>query len=110
MSGKPDGSYFPLSGENVNCENPRRKPVLHLPLPDWGWRGGFWGWSYPRKGGARRSETPESKRGAVFPHTSTDTHSPAQVVHRLLKFRACGKLVSGCKVREYNFRRIEKEN
>ncbi len=26
--GKPDGSYSPPSMANVNCENPRGKPVL----------------------------------------------------------------------------------
>jgi hypothetical protein len=41
LSGKPDGTYFPLSGQNVNCENPRRKPVLHSRVPDWGCWGGF---------------------------------------------------------------------
>src|SRR5579863_3631914 len=40
-SEKPDGWYFPLSGENVNCENPRQKPVSHPHVPDWGCRGGF---------------------------------------------------------------------
>ena len=42
LSGKPDGWYFPLSGQNVNCENPRGKPVSHPYVPDWGGWGGFW--------------------------------------------------------------------
>src|SRR5579864_3290055 len=39
--GKPDGSYSPPSGAKVNCENPRRKPVLHSLGPNWGYPGGF---------------------------------------------------------------------
>jgi hypothetical protein len=32
--------YSPPSAANVNCENPRRKPVSHLPGPNWGCRSG----------------------------------------------------------------------
>jgi hypothetical protein len=39
--GKPDGSYSPPSVAKVNCENPRRKPVLHSLGPNWGDPGGF---------------------------------------------------------------------
>jgi len=31
--GKPDGWYFPPFLRNVNCENPRRKPVSQYGLP-----------------------------------------------------------------------------
>jgi hypothetical protein len=34
-------SYSPPSTPNVNCENPRRKPVLHLHDPNWGYPGGI---------------------------------------------------------------------
>ena len=34
-------SYCPPSAANVNCENPRRKPVSHPQGPNWGCRGGF---------------------------------------------------------------------
>ena len=33
--------YCPPSAANVNCENPRRKPVSHLPGPNWAERSGF---------------------------------------------------------------------
>lgn len=34
--------YFALSGENVNCGNPRRKRVPHLPFANLHIRGAFW--------------------------------------------------------------------
>ena len=39
--GKPDRSYSAPSVENVNCENPRGKPVLQPTGPNWAYRGGF---------------------------------------------------------------------
>jgi hypothetical protein len=35
--------YSPPSVANVNCENPRRKPVSHLRDPNWGYLSQFWG-------------------------------------------------------------------
>ena len=35
--------YSPPSAANVNCENPRRKPVSHLPGPNWGYPSAFSG-------------------------------------------------------------------
>jgi hypothetical protein len=32
--------YSPPSAANVNCENPRRKPVSHPTRPNWGCRSG----------------------------------------------------------------------
>ena len=34
--------YSPPSAANVNCENPRRKPVSHLLGPNWAFPSGFW--------------------------------------------------------------------
>jgi len=33
--------YSPPSAANVNCENPRRKPVSHLLGPNWAFPSGF---------------------------------------------------------------------
>jgi hypothetical protein len=41
--GKPDGWYFAPSMENVNCENPRGKPVLQPAGPNWALGSGFCG-------------------------------------------------------------------
>jgi len=39
--GKPDRSYFAPSTGNVNCENPRGKPVLQPGGPKWALGSGF---------------------------------------------------------------------
>lgn len=39
--GNLTATYCPPSAANVNCENPRRKPVSHLPGPNWAERSGF---------------------------------------------------------------------
>jgi hypothetical protein len=71
-SGNLTGWYFPLSAANVNCENPRRKPVLHPLAADRG-----------RECGFRTDE-------AGFPHPSTGGENPSQVVHRRRFDATCG--------------------
>src|SRR5712691_601660 len=44
----------------------------------------------------------KTQAGRGFPQISTALHTPAQLVHRELAFRTCGKTASGCRVREYN--------
>ena len=39
--GNLTASYCPPSAAKVNCENPRRKPVLHSLSPNWGHASGF---------------------------------------------------------------------
>jgi hypothetical protein len=41
-------------------------------------------------------------RRKSFPPCSTERQLAAQVVHRVVAFRTCGKAANECKVREYN--------
>src|SRR5579863_9620921 len=76
--------YFPPSAENVNCENPHRKPALHLPDPNWCDLCGFQRFAPPKYEG--------------FPTPSTRGITASQDVHRLPAVPACAKYVGGCKV------------
>ena len=77
--------YFPPSAGNVNCENPRRKPVSHLPRPNWGCLSGFW------------------RTWRRFPTPSTIRVLPSQDVHRPPAFPACAKHTIRCKVGRVEF-------
>ena len=81
--------YSPPSAANVNCENPRRKPVSHPLGPKWGRRSGV------------------SHRGAGFPKLSTASATGSQVVHRSAAFPACAEAVFGCKVKDARLSREE---
>ncbi len=78
--------YSPPSAANVNCENPRRKPVSHLPDPNWAYPSHFSGLTM---------------RG--FPTSSTGQARGSQDVHRQATFPACAKAGFGCKVEREEF-------
>ena len=86
--------------ENVNCENPRGKPVSQQCGPDWGWRGGFRQDAALRMAGSRPIGWFERfLNWSSFPPASTVPSCAAQVVHRQSPFLACTSHRQGSTVR-----------